>query len=49
MHSGYDTTIQQINEPNGKLCSRAHCADAILSESGSTDVNIAYLSQKIVL
>ena len=30
-----------------KLYSRAHSADAILSKSGSTDVKLAYLSQKL--
>ena len=32
--------LQDVNKPDGKLCSRAYCADAMPSNSGSTDVRL---------
>ena len=40
-------SYRKQTKPDGKLYSRAHCADAILSKSGSTDVKLACLSQKL--
>ena len=35
--------LQEVNKPDCNLCSRAHCAYAIPSKSGSTNANLVYL------
>ena len=41
--------LQEVNKPDGKPCSRAHCADVILYNSGSTDIKLAICNRNHVV